>query len=707
MRYRWKMLILLMAIAMIPIMAMRTFGVKATRQLANELVSRAQETRINNIQNRMRLLVSSYASVLRAGREQIEMALMLQAWEVERCLAKQVPPPEKVYFAEDFNSGRDLPNDTTLSSVHFRSRPGETFDLLNISYSQQVFKLAPGVTQVEVDEDIARLTTLTPIYKKLSDRLQGRIYWQYTSLANGLHSAYPGHNAIPRRLDPREQRWYQTALETEAPWSDPYVDPETRQIVVAATTPIKRPDGEIAGVTALIIPVSSLFDHGVLFKNIPPETLTFMIYLSKQTETGEKGARIVARDEHIDIKHRHWRAQIASEWLISTDKKQFQALLDDLETGISQTRQMSYQGKVCLWVYGAVHSEAALVLITPYEEILKPARQVKEYLEGRIDNLLRVTRLGSYGIILLVVILAFSFSRTVTKPIQALAAGAKRLAAGQFDSRVDIRSRDEFGDMGAVFNNVGPQLKERYQMRHSLTLAKEVQQNLLPQAAPIISGLDIAGESIYCDETGGDYYDFMNIEDAPGKISIVVGDVSDHGIPSALLMTTARAFLRQRSALPGSIQGIVTDVNFHLARDVEESGRFMTLFYCNIDLSNYTICWVCAGHDPAIFFDPVKGTFHKLAGKGLPLGVFDNTAYQESRQDIAPGQVIVIGTDGIWETVGSDGEMFGKERLRQVVRSHADESAKEIIKAVIASVNQFCAPRKPDDDLTLVIVKIT
>jgi len=179
-----------------------------------------------------------------------------------------------------------------------------------------------------------------------------------------------------------------------------------------------------------------------------------------------------------------------------------------------------------------------------------------------------------FGMIVFVFILAVAFSRTVTKPIQALSDGAKSLSKGNFNARVDIPSRDEFGEMGRLFNTLGPQLKERFQWGHSMDLAREVQQNLLPDKAPFVDGLDIAGKSIYCDKTGGDYYDFLEIgQPDMGKITVVVGDVSDHGIPSALLMTTARALIRQRYAMPGDISQIVSDVNRHLTKDVQESGQ--------------------------------------------------------------------------------------------------------------------------------------
>ena len=149
------------------------------------------------------------------------------------------------------------------------------------------------------------------------------------------------------------------------------------------------------------------------------------------------------------------------------------------------------------------------------------------------------------------------------------------------------------------------------------------------------------------------------------KIKIVVGDVSDHGIASALLMTTARAFLRQRAARPGTLNQIVVDVNRQLSEDVQDSGRFMTLFFCEIDGRKKTIRWVNAGHDPAVIFDQRTGNFKELAGRALPLGVSEKAGYQEFQGKLAPDQIILIGTDGIWESQNTGGQMFGKETVPQ------------------------------------------
>lgn len=251
--------------------------------------------------------------------------------------------------------------------------------------------------------------------------------------------------------------------------------------------------------------------------------------------------------------------------------------------------------------------------------------------------------------------------------------------------------------------------REHQRVRQALSLAMEVQQNLLPKTNPQIDGLDIAGKSIYCDETGGDYYDFLEIGNpGDGKIGLVVGDVSDHGIPSALLMATARAFIRQRCSAFGRIDQVVSDVNRQLAKDVKDSGRFMTLFYAEIERSNKVLRWVNAGHEPAMIYDPDSDAFSDLNGSNnLALGVFEDTEFKEAQREIVPGQIIAIATDGIWEARNPKGEMFSKDRIRKIIRRHAPKTAEEIQSAILDSLKRFQKEIKLEDDMTLVVIKIT
>jgi sigma-B regulation protein RsbU (phosphoserine phosphatase) len=242
--------------------------------------------------------------------------------------------------------------------------------------------------------------------------------------------------------------------------------------------------------------------------------------------------------------------------------------------------------------------------------------------------------------------------------------------------------------------------------KKALTLAGEVQKSLLPRNQPRIEGFDIAGKNRSCDEIGGDYYDFIMQAHTKGRVNVVVGDITGHGVDAALFMTTARGFLRMRAEQPGDAAQIITDMNRHLSNDVLESGRFMTLFYVTLDSDSQVLSWVRAGHDPALVYDPDKDRFETLMGSGTALGIDENFSYNDHSYDqFSPGKIIVLGTDGIWESQNSDNELFGKERLKSVIRDYSVQPAGNIVEAVFKRVDEFTSGQKQNDDLTLVVIK--
>jgi sigma-B regulation protein RsbU (phosphoserine phosphatase) len=306
------------------------------------------------------------------------------------------------------------------------------------------------------------------------------------------------------------------------------------------------------------------------------------------------------------------------------------------------------------------------------------------------------------GIVLTVVI-----GRNLTLPFAEIIDTLHQIRGGRFDHKVRVTTSDEIGFTGDAINEMTEGLKERERMRQALGLAMEVQQNLLPKSAPRVSGLDVAGASIYCEETGGDYFDYFEPADPEaGTLGVAVGDVSGHGIPSAMLMTTVRASLRQRLCLRGNLDDVIADVNRQLALDVEDSGRFVTLFLADVDQRRGRLRWVNAGHDPAMVYDLNTDSFFELGRTGLPIGVTDSNSYVEKHCEIFPGQIIVIGTDGIWEARNPNSEMFGKPRLREIIRRQAGSPAHAIIASVLQEVDTFCHPLPRTDDITLMIVKI-
>jgi serine phosphatase RsbU (regulator of sigma subunit) len=249
--------------------------------------------------------------------------------------------------------------------------------------------------------------------------------------------------------------------------------------------------------------------------------------------------------------------------------------------------------------------------------------------------------------------------------------------------------------------------KHLEQIIAALNVAQEVQQSLLPQSAPVDKRFDIAGGSLYCDETGGDYYDYIELPRlGPDVNAIAVGDVSGHGISSALLMAGVRAYLRSRVLHTGSLAEIITDVNRLVAADTAETSQFMALFFLAIGTRTRQLTWVKAGHDPVIVYSPGSDQFEELGGEGLPLGVKADWQYKDYSAIAKPGQILLLTTDGVFEAHNKNGDMFGKDRIKEVIRRNAGLPAEGIRTAITAAVDAFRGKTPQEDDITLVVLKL-
>jgi len=339
----------------------------------------------------------------------------------------------------------------------------------------------------------------------------------------------------------------------------------------------------------------------------------------------------------------------------------------------------------------------SLIMIAPGKEILAPIVRFRLY----------YLAIGAGFIFFIVVLIRIVTGRTVAA-IKEVSKAAERVAGGDYGKLLTVKSQDEVGELIRSFNSMVQQLKERMAMKHAMNLAMEIQQNLLPKKMPAVKALDIAARSIYCDETGGDLYDFLEINDCkPDCIGIVVGDVSGHGIPAALLMATVRAFLKSRVTQPGSAAEIITDVNRLVTHDTGDTGQFMTLFYASLDTGRKELRWVRAGHDPAFLYNPAAASFKELGGRGMAIGVDSRYSYREGGTiTLSADQILLIGTDGLWETRDEAGEMFGKDRLEAVLRENAKASADRILESIIQCVQKFCGAAKQEDDITLAVIKV-
>lgn len=717
MRIQAKLFFLLAVIAILPLVALSWRSQVATERLGMAIADRGREAVSAQVETQLSQAVSLGATILFQEQRLVELTLRAQATEVERRLsADRVREPGPIYYSEDFADRASWPPGTLLSTEHIKAGMNGESEPIPILPDGQSFFLPRGVERDTVAPDLLRLSTMAETYARLEVENEKLIYWQYTALESGVHSVFPGHGGYPDTYDPRQRNWYQLAKQSNRlVWAPPLIDATTGQLLLTAAMPIYDSAGAFAGVTAVDVQVLSVLNRLQNQIAVDNQAEGFIVRLAEPGGDVFSPGMSNLEPELLIVAYRGyqtqgstWDADIAAETLMSGEADSLQPLIADLIAQRDGIRRMPYQGRDSLWVYGQLQRlGATLLFVVPYSGVEQMAEEAQSFIGLAIDDQIRVASFASILLIALVGGLAVFASRSVTGPLRDLARMASRLANGELDTKAPVYGRDEVGDVAEAFNAMVPLLRENISVKQSLAIASEVQQKLLPSAPPVVDGLDIAGRSMYCDDTGGDYFDYLTLPQAGfgPRLGVAVGDVTGHGIPSALTMTTVRALLRAKAHESSSLSTVMNDVNVHLAED-STGGRFVTLIYMVLEPKTRNVKWVSAGHDPVIVYEPVQEKFTELAGQDIPLGVDGNWHYREGQRDSwCDGAIMVIGTDGVWEARNPQGAMFGKDQLRDVIKRHAHRSAESICEAVSQALNVFRGETAFKDDVTLVVIK--
>lgn len=314
---------------------------------------------------------------------------------------------------------------------------------------------------------------------------------------------------------------------------------------------------------------------------------------------------------------------------------------------------------------------------------------------------------GTAAVSLLV---AWFISWRMSRPLGRLSSGMRQVARGDLQTQLaPTGSGDEFDTLMRQFNTMVGGLRDREAIRRDLGEAAAIQHGLLPTAPPHIPGFDIAGGILYCQHTGGDYYDYLRfdgIDGGPGTWGIVVGDVTGHGTGSSLLMASARAVLRSAAHRAGAdVSSLMAYVNDHLLRD-SPVGAFMTMFYGVLEPGAGRLGWTSAGHEPGVLWRSATDEVTHLRSTDIPLGIDADRPFAAGEPIVlAVGDILVIGTDGATQARDATGQFFGVDRLADVVRSNAASAAEEIRDAIFTATRAHEATEGPADDVTLVVVK--
>ena len=245
------------------------------------------------------------------------------------------------------------------------------------------------------------------------------------------------------------------------------------------------------------------------------------------------------------------------------------------------------------------------------------------------------------------------------------------------------------------------QLIEKKRLEGQLEVARQVQLELLPARDPQLEGFDISAYNFPTEEVSGDYYDWVKIYD--DQIGLVIADVSGKGVPAALLMAFLRASLRAATHIGYSPHISMAKVNYLLWESIERH-QFVTAFYGILDVTNKTLSYTNAGHNPPLLLDK-DGKFEFIERGSLPLGMFRDTRYHEYYLTTKPGDTLMLYTDGVTEARSPQGEEFGRQRLAEAVSKHRLLPARDLIAAVQRDVWEWTDGAGAGDDITFFVIK--
>ena len=337
--------------------------------------------------------------------------------------------------------------------------------------------------------------------------------------------------------------------------------------------------------------------------------------------------------------------------------------------------------------------------------------QVGQWIHQKRADDLRIALLlllfGNIGIALLITL--------IISPFRKLASWVRNASEGNIEDAMEIDSSDEIGEIAQAFNEITykfrksqQSLQDQERLKHEMHLAQEIQQTLLPARFPERRGFEISSYYESAKEVGGDYYDFVEIDQ--DRLGVVIADVSGKGVPGSLVMTMIRTALRTEARGTYSAAETLKKVNRFIMGDIKK-GMFVTVFYTILNSRNRSLTYASAGHNPMILYRPSTNKTYYLNPRGFPVGISlnDEELFDKSLEDdsirLAKGDVVIIYTDGVTEAMNSRRELFGEERLLEAVRRYGDLSAEDFVTKLREEIVSFTEGQIQYDDISLVVIK--
>lgn len=329
-----------------------------------------------------------------------------------------------------------------------------------------------------------------------------------------------------------------------------------------------------------------------------------------------------------------------------------------------------------------------------------------------IGRIFRVVTMGLAAALLFVYLialaLAFALVSTITRNVNRMSRAAEGIARGDFSVRVNTKSRDQIGDLARSFDGMAGSIQKllvdtarKERLEGEIAIARTIQQKLLPPPSASLDGAKILAHVRSVAEIGGDYYDYLPVPD--GRSAIVVGDVSGHGLPTGLLVAMAKAGLATLIETGLTGPPLFSRLNDLIHRSTD-SRNYMTLALLVYDGKSRRGELTNAGQLAP--YRVSNGKVESLSLPSFPLGASARSDFPTRAWDFAPGDTVVMLTDGLVECLSPAGEPFGFERFEAILAREASSPPEKLRDAILDAIDAYTAGAAPDDDRTLVIVTL-
>jgi serine phosphatase RsbU (regulator of sigma subunit) len=318
------------------------------------------------------------------------------------------------------------------------------------------------------------------------------------------------------------------------------------------------------------------------------------------------------------------------------------------------------------------------------------------------------------GFLWLIVNIAWLLLGRYIRRIERLSGAAQAVAEGKFETEVPGMPDDEIGRLGGAFNKMVQDLRqymktlevtarEKESIAKELQIAAQLQEKALPRQMPEVPGLEVSAKSFPAKAVGGDYYDFVY----PGKdtVGFVIADAAGKGFPGSLYMSTSRSIFRVISQTETSPSVMLRKTNDYISGDPTQEGMFITYIYCVYDGAARRLTYSNAGHFPPLLYNTRTKVFKALNAGGMPIGIMAGADFPEEMVEFAEGDLLVLYTDGIIEAMNLQNEMFGVEKLEELIRNHGAEPTRSLIEHISAQIAGFVGEAPQHDDMTIVVIK--